>query len=302
MKVQFKFSVGDKFIREHDNKEFTVDLWEVRKNEKGVSISYCFHAYLDAEIDYHRRIPEEELVTGKVKSDSYYCYCNGAPRNSTYKCVEAHPTEIELDETDAHGELVELGDNIFSGIYYGKISSPGCSEGRYVDPRLTFSFYGEVEEFVHTYENSNYVPEVITSRRGPCADSKGNEYHDGRVYGYRSRNYLKASFKLANEKFKDLFVDSFKGRSYERDAVLNKKDHTDDTWWLLDKMGITDEVIERVRKCQYSKNTGTKKTVKKKSVKKKTQKSKEVNWEALAKQLAEKSGVDINELIKGKKK
>ena len=301
MKVQFKFSIGDKFIREHDNKEFTIALWEVRKNEKGVSISYCFHAYLDNEIEYHQRIPEEELVAGKIQSSSYN-YCNGASYNSTYKCVEPHPTEFELDETDADGELIELGDNIFSGIYYGKISSPGNPEGRYVDPRLTFRFYGEVEEFVHTYENSNYVPEVITSRRGPCADSKGNEYHDGRVYGYRSRNYLKASFKLASETFKDLFVDSFKGRGYERYAVLNKTDHTDDTWWLLNKMGITDEVIERVRKRQYSKNTGTKKPVEKKPVKKKTQKPKEVDWEALAKQLAEKSGVDINELIKGKKK
>lgn len=301
MKVQLKFSVGDKFIREHDNKEFTIALWEVRKNEKGVSISYCFHAYLDKEIDYHQRIPEEELVVGNVKSYPYY-YFNNAPHSSTYKCVEPHPAEVELDETDAHGELVELGDNIFSGIYYGKMSSPGCSEGRYVDPRLTFSFYGEVEEFIHTYEHSNYVTEVIVLRRGPCTDSKGNEYHDGRVYGYRSQNHLKASFKHAGETFKDLFVNSFKGRSYERDAVLNKKDHTDDTWWLLDKMEITDEVIERVRKRQYSKNTETKKHVEKKPAKKKTQKPKEVDWEALAKQLAEKSGVDINELIKGKKK
>ena len=303
MKVKLKFSIGDKFIRDTDNKEFTIDLWEVRNSiNNDLEIFYCFHAYLDEEIDYHQRIPEADLLTGKVEQTSYN-YLRYGERNSTYKCVEAHPTEVELDTTDAHGEQINLGDNIFTSMYYGGLEKdPETNKWintRHTDCRLTFSSYSQVYEIQFTAEKT-FSPSctVKYTRIGPSYDKDGKPFTDSRKANSNGDSYIKSCFKHPNNEFKDMFVDSFKGRTYEREHLLNGDEYEE--LWMLDKLGIKDEVLERIRNRQYSKSPVKKKTVKK-PVKKKTQKPKDVDWEALAKQLAEKSGVDINELIKGKK-
>lgn len=290
MKVQLKYYLGDKFIRKSDGKEYTVDSWKAVKRADGLVISYCFHAYLDDALDYHEYIPEDQIEK-PYRSERYYHY---KIHDIHLECKEPHPHEVEVDETDYNGHKICIGDTIYDGILFSSCDEE--NDGYTADVNMSFGEYSTVVglEFKQAYYPTiiNQPPkigdihtQVITRPIGP----------DDRLAGDFDRyKPIKYVFKNVSDKFINLYVSKLRKSSYEKQEFLKDGDYMRKARQILKHMGILERITEMVKAKKPPKKNAP--------AKKKTQKPKEVDWEALAKQLAEKSGVDINELIKGKKK
>lgn len=290
MKVQLKYYLGDKFIRKSDGKEYTVDSWKAVKRADGLVISYCFHAYLDDALDYHEYIPEDQIEK-PYRSERYYHY---KIHDIHLECKEPHPHEVEVDETDYNGHKICIGDTIYDGILFSSCDEE--NDGYTADVNMSFGEYSTVVglEFKQAYYPTiiNQPPkigdihtQVITRPIGP----------DDRLAGDFDRyKPIKYVFKNVSDKFINLYVSKLRKSSYEKQEFLKDGDYMRKARQILKHMGILERITEMVKAKKPPKKNAP--------AKKKTQKAKEVDWETLAKQLAEKSGVDINELIKGKKK
>lgn len=284
MKIKLKYYLGDKFIRKADGKEYTVDAWKAVKRADGLEISYCFHAYLDDALDYHEYIPEDQIEK-PYRSKFYYHY---KIHDIHLECKDPHPHEVEVDETDYNGHKICIGDTIYTNLLFSTVDEE--NDGYTADANMSFGEYSRVVglEFKQAYctkfinqplKIGGIHTQVITRPLGP----------DDRLTGdfdrYRSIKYV---FKNVTDKFINLYVSKLRKASYEKQEFLKDGNYMRNARLILKHMGILEKVTEMVKaKKPPKKNT---------PVKKKTP-QKEVNWEEIAKKLAEKTGVDIKSLI-----
>lgn len=284
MKIKLKYYLGDKFIRKSDGKEYTVDSWKAVKRADGLVISYCFHAYLDDALDYHEYIPEDQIEK-PYKSKFYYQH---KIPNIHLECKDPHPHEFEVDETDYNGHKICIDDTIYDGILFSSCDEE--NDGYTADANMSFGKYSTVVglEFKQAYcpkfvnqplKIGNIHTQVITRPIGP----------DALVGDFDRYEPIKYVFKNVSDKFINLYVSKLRRASYEKQEFLKDGNYMRKARQILKHMGILERVTEMVKaKKPPKKNAPTKK---------KKNPQKEVNWEEIAKKLAEKAGVDIKSLM-----
>lgn len=284
MKIKLKYYLGDKFIRKSDGKEYTVDSWKAVKRADGLVISYCFHAYLDDALDYHEYIPEDQIEK-PYRSKFYYHY---KIHDIHLECKDPHPHEVEVDETDYNGHKICIDDTIYDNILFSSCDDE--NDGYTADANMSFGEYSTVVglEFKQAYctklinqplKIGGIHTQVITRPIGP----------DDRLAGDFDRyKPIKYVFKNVSDKFINLYVSKLRRASYEKQEFLKDGDYMRKARQILKHMGILERVTEMVK---------AKKPPKKNTPAKKKKLQKEVNWEEIAKKLAEKAGVDIKSLM-----
>lgn len=280
MKIKLKYYLGDKFIRKSDGKEYTVDAWKAVKRADGIVISYCFHAYLDDALDYHEYIPEDQIE--KPYRSNYRFH------NIHLECKEQHPHEVEVDETDYNGHKICIGDTIYDNILFS--SCDNKNGGYTADVNMSFGEYSTVVglEFKQTYctklinqplKIGGIHTQVITRPLGPGDPIRGD---------FDRYKLIKYIFKNVSDKFINLYVSKLRRSSYEKQEFLKDGDYMRKAKQILKHMGILERVTEMVK---------AKNPLKKNAPAKKKNPQKEVNWEEIARKLAEKAGVDIKSLM-----
>lgn len=284
MKIKLKYYLGDKFVRKEDGKEYTVDSWKAVKRADGLVISYCFHAYLDDALDYHEYIPED-LIEKPYRSTKYYHF---KVHDIQLECKEPHPHEVEVDETDYNGHKICIDDTIYDNLLFSSCDEE--NDGYTADANMSFGEYSTVVglEFKQSYcpklinqplKIGGIHTQVITRPLGP----------DDRTAGDFDRyKPIKYVFKNVSDKFINLYVSKLRRASYEKQEFLKDGDYMRKAKKILKHMGILERVTEMVK---------AKKPPKKNAPAKKKNPQKEVNWEEIAKKLAEKAGVDIKSLM-----
>lgn len=284
MKIKLKYYLGDKFIRKSDGKEYTVDSWKAVMRADGLVISYCFHAYLDDALDYHEYIPEDQIEK-PYRSKFYFHY---KIHDIYLECKEPHPHEVEVDETDYNEHKICIDDTIYDGILFSSCDDE--NDGYTADANMSFGEYSTVVglEFKQSYctklinqpvKIGGIHTQVITRPIGP----------DDRLAGDFDRyKPIKYVFKNVSDKFINLYVSILRRSSYEKREFLKDGDYMCKARQILKHMGILERVTEMVK---------AKKPPKKNAPTKKKNPQKEVNWEEIARKLAEKVGVDIKSLM-----
>lgn len=284
MKIKLKYYLGDKFIRKSDGKEYTVDSWKAIKRADGLVISYCFHAYLDDALDYHEYIPED-LIEKPYRSKHYYHF---KVHDIHLECKDPHPHEVEVDEIDYNGHKICIDDTIYDGILFSSCDEE--NDGYTADANMSFGEYSTVVglEFKQSFctklinqplKIGDIHTQVITRPIGP----------DDRLAGDFDRyKPIKYVFKNVSDKFINLYVSKLRRSSYEKQEFLKDGDYMRKAIQILKHMGILERVTEMVK---------AKKPPKKNAPTKKKNPQKEVNWEEIAKKLAEKAGVDIKSMM-----
>lgn len=289
MKIKLKYYLGDKFIRKADGKEYTVDSWKAVKRENGLEISYCFHAYCDDALDYHEYIPEDQIEK-PYRSKFYYHY---KIRDIHLECKDPHPHEVEVDETDYNGHQICIGDTIYTNLLFSSCDEE--NDGYTADASMSFGNYSTVLgfEFKQSYctkfinqplKIGGIFTRVITRPIGPLNYKDGHTRISGDFDRFESNKYV---FKNVSEKFINLYVSKLRRAKYEKEEFLKDGNDMYVARNILKHMGILEKVTEMVK----AKNPPKKNTPAKKKLKK------EVNWEEIAKKLAEKAGVDIKSMM-----
>ena len=271
MKQKFEFSLGDKFTHS-DGSEYEIKEWRVVKDKSRITVSYSFHAYSNKHFDYHQFITEDNLL-----------------KSSTLSCKEAHPVEIELDETDVNDETVEIGDKIFTDIYSGDLSTLHI-----FSPTLTFAAYCYVNSlcWFQTTASDIYC-EIVTTRIGLCNKRNGEPWYDARRDGTTSSEFLKFCIKHADQRFIDAYMKTLNKNKYFIEELLeDKTDYAFEVRWLLNEMGVLDKVLERIF------TDKTKKPVKNPIKIKKFKTKTDVDWKSVVESLAKKAGVSVEEFLK----
>ena len=283
MLVDFKYSLGDTFVCEETGKTYEIKEWHVNVDETGITVEYSFHAYLDNCFGYHDFVEENMLEKGLL-STQYGC--------KEYTSVHLKPasvaeTSIELPETDANDETIHIGDTIFSNIYYNCIGG-----GRqYISATMTFASYDRVTGFTYSQELKSLISACINVERiGPSRDSSGKAWLDARREGHKHTEYMKQCILHADDRFMETYIAGVRADRYYLDKFFDDDDYIYETKELLRYMGKLDEITERLKSAKPAKKLQVKK-------KKPAKSTKKPNWEKIARELAEKNGVDIETLI-----
>lgn len=283
MVVDFKYSLGDTFVCEETGKTYEIKEWHVKVDETGTTVEYSFHAYLDDCFNYHDFVEESMLEKGLL-STQYGC--------KEYTSVHLKPvsvagTRIELPETDANGETIHIGDTIFSNIYYYRVGG----KRQYIPATMTFASYDRVTGFTYRQELKSLISACVNVERiGPSHDSSGKAWLDARREGHKHTEFMKQCILHADNRFVETYIAGVRAERYYLDKFFDDDNYMYETKELLRYMGKLDEITERLKSGKPAKKPAARK-------KKPVKTAKKPDWEKIARELAEKNGVDIESMI-----
>lgn len=283
MQLDFKYSLGDTFVCEETGKTYEIKEWHVKVDEAGTMVEYSFHAYLDDCFDYHDFVEESVLEKGLLSTQS------GCKEYTSVhlKPVSVAETRIELPETDANGETIHIGDTIFSDVYYYRAGDAK----QYIPATMTFASYDRVTGFIYSQELNSLISACVNVERiGPSHDSSGKAWLDARREGHKHTEYMMQCILHADDRFVETYIAGVRAERYYFDKFFDNDDCLYETKELLRYMGKLNEITERLKSAKPTKKPATRK-------KKPAKSTKKPNWEKIARELAEKNGVDIESLI-----
>lgn len=228
--------------------KYVVDGYHITfREEQEPIITYLFHSYLDNFIDYHDHVPE----------------CLLTP------ITENHPQEIEFEVKDVFGEDINLGDQVYHGLYQ--------SHNDGIDATNTMSFIDGGNVYKIVYAHNDYWNEGVNIwyyNNFLTVDKNGKDYVDGRRPGNNQRAVPSTLCKTVPETFyKDIINAAWDRYSYlydEYDAYTFK--------CLMEHFGQYEFAYEYLMKLEEQKEKAkANKTKRKTKVQVKTEKKKSIS-------------------------
>jgi len=277
MLTHFMYSLGDTFVCKETGKTYELKEWRVYVDTAGITIEYGFHAYMDDCFGYHDFIEEGMLKNGLVST------CFGCKE---YTSVHLEPvsvagTWLELPETDANGETIRIGETIFSDVYYYRISN----NKPYIPATMTFASFDRVTGFTYSQELKSKITACVNVERiGPSHDSSGKAWLDARREGYKHTEFMKTCILHADDRFVETYIEGVRADRDYLEKFFDDGDSMYEAKELLRYMGKLDEITDRLKSTKPAK-------------KKMSKSAGKPDWEKIARELAGKSGVDIESLV-----
>ena len=217
-KINFKYDIGDtvKLAKapllyashvgtrtDFREKEYKVNGFRYVYDESGEKVQYQLYAYWDDYLDYDNWLTEDCLLG------------DGTPHDEEIKILSADFCDLEL------------GDHVYSGIYYGRENET------YISPMLTFFKEFEITGLSFEVTEKNKVRKfVVGSRKGAG------------VYNFSEQAAL--LLKEPDDKFVEEYIKACKRERLNPFSIRNKHD-SDHCKACLESMGVYDQVKSRYK-------------------------------------------------------